>query len=87
MTTQRCRMLQEQRMGKYQKGDHVKFEVNDEGSRESEWMWLLVEESDDEQEIVFGRLDSQPVVVADMKVGQELAVSYDKVRDHRRFAD
>ncbi len=74
-------------MGKYLKGDHVKIEVTDEGSSESEWMWLLVEESDDKQEIVFGKLDSQPVVATDMKVGQELAVSYEKVRDHRRFED
>lgn len=49
--------------GKYEKGDHVKFEV--EEGRESEWMWLLVESSDDEQEIVFGKLDSQPVVATD----------------------
>jgi uncharacterized protein YegJ (DUF2314 family) len=72
-------------VSKYEKGDHVKFEV--EEGRESEWMWLLVESSDDEQEIVFGKLDSQPVVATDMRVGQELAVSYDKVRDHRRFTD
>lgn len=73
-------------MSKYEKGDHIKFEVGDE-SGESEWMWLLVESSDDEQEIVFGKLDSQPVVATDMRVGQELAVSYEKVRDHRRFTD
>lgn len=73
-------------MGRYQQGDHVKIEVINEGSGESEWMWLLVRESDDEQELVFGTLDSQPVVIADMRVGQELAVSYDKVCDHRRFA-
>jgi hypothetical protein len=36
---------------------------------------------------VFGKLDSQPVVATDMRVGQELAVSYEKVRDHRRFTD
>ena len=72
-------------MSKYEKGDHIKFEV--EEGRESEWMWLLVESSDDEQEIVFGKLDSQPVVATDMRVGQELAVSYEKVRDHRRFSD
>lgn len=74
-------------MSKYEKGDHIKFEVSDEEKGESEWMWLLVESSDDEQEIVFGKLDSQPVVATDMKVGQELAVSYEKVRDHRRFTD
>ena len=48
-------------------------------------MWLLVRESDDEQELVFGTLDSQPAVIANMQVGQELAVSYDQVRDHRKF--
>jgi len=50
-------------------------------------MWLLVERSDDEQEIVFGTLDSQPIVVTDMKLGQEVALSYDRMRDHRRFPD
>jgi len=74
-------------VSKYEKGDHIKFEVSDEEKGESEWMWLLVESSDDEQEIVFGKLDSQPVVATDMRVGQELAVSYEKVRDHRRFTD
>ncbi len=73
-------------MSKYEKGDHIKFEVSDEEKGESEWMWLLVESSDDEQEIVFGKLDSQPVAATDMRLGQELAVSYEKVRDHRRFA-
>ncbi len=51
-------------VSKYEKGDHIKFEV--EEGHESEWMWLLVESSDDEQEIVFGKLDSQPVVATDM---------------------
>jgi hypothetical protein len=37
-------------------------------------------DSDDKREIVFGKLDSQPVVVTDMRVGQELAVSYENVR-------
>jgi hypothetical protein len=74
-------------MGKYQKGDHIKFEVRDDGSSESEWLWLAVDSSDDTREIVFGRLDSQPIVITDMKLGQELAVSYDKIRDHRRFAN
>jgi len=78
-------MIESNLMGKYHSGDHVKFEVVDEHSSESEWLWLSVERSDDENRIVFGRLDSQPIVIADMKLGQELAVSYDKVRDHRRF--
>ncbi|MGA7919958.1 MAG: hypothetical protein WCA38_09815 [Candidatus Acidiferrales bacterium] len=74
-------MIESKSMGKYQKGDHVKFEVSGERSGESEWMWLLVDHSDDEREIVFGRLDSEQIVATDMTVGQELA------RDHRRLAD
>lgn len=78
-------MIEFDPMGKYRNGDHVKFEVVDEHTGESEWMWLSVERSDDENEIVFGKLDSQPVVNTDLRLGQELAVSYEKVRDHRRF--
>jgi hypothetical protein len=48
-------------------------------------MWLLVDHSDDEQRIVFGALDSEPVVARDTRRGQELAVSYDLVREHRKF--
>lgn len=44
-------MIESMSMGKYQKGDHVKFEVADDRSRESEWMWLLVDDSDDGQEL------------------------------------
>ncbi len=72
-------------MGRYAKGDHVKFDVLNEGSGESEWMWLLVESSDDSEELVFGSLDSQPVAATDIRLGQELAVSYDNIREHRRF--
>jgi hypothetical protein len=37
----RVTMTRTRAMGKYQKGDHIKFEVKDERSSESEWMWLL----------------------------------------------
>jgi len=72
-------------MGKYSKGDHVKIEVVSENSGEREWMWLLVERSDDSGRLVFGKLDSEPIVITDMHLGQDLAVSYDNVREHRRF--
>ncbi len=78
-------MIESNLMGRYQSGDDVKFEVADEQSGESEWLWLSVERSDDESRMVFGTLDSQPVVMTDMRLGQALAISYDKVRDHRRF--
>jgi len=72
-------------MGKYKPGDHVKIEVVDSNFGVGEWMWMLVEDSDDEKQLVFGQLDNEPLANPDMKVGQELAVSYDKVREHRRF--
>jgi len=63
-------------MGRYHEGDHVKFEVKDEQSGDLEWIWLLVDHSDDEQQVVFGQLDSEPVVATDMKRGQ-LARSFE----------
>ena len=69
-------------MGKYKRGDFVKIEVRDEGSGPSEWLWLLVDHSDDEQRLVFGKLDNEPIVNTDMRVGMELAISYDNIREH-----
>lgn len=70
-------------MARFRSGDHVKVEFLDETSGENEWMWIHVDHCDDEQKLVFGRLDSEPVVHTNLHVGQELAVSYDKIRDHR----
>lgn len=72
-------------MGRYNKGEHVKIEVVNDQSGEREWLWLLVDHSDDDQKVVFGKLDSEPVAITDMRLGQELAVSYDNIRDHRTF--
>jgi uncharacterized protein YegJ (DUF2314 family) len=74
-------------MGKYKKGDHVKIEIEDKEFGVGEWMWLLVEDSDDERRLVFGKLDNDPISTTDLKLGQRLAVSYDKIRDCRRFED
>lgn len=71
-------------MGRYLQGDHVKIEVADEKSGDVEWIWLLVDRSDDHQQLVFGQLDSEPVVVTGMKRGQSLAVSYEQIRDHKK---
>jgi hypothetical protein len=62
-------MHEEQPMARYQKGDHVKIEVTNEQSGESEWMWLLVDDSNDERQLVFGQLDSEPVVATENKRG------------------
>jgi uncharacterized protein YegJ (DUF2314 family) len=71
-------------MSKYSSGDFVKIEVQDEGGGPSEWLWLLVDHSDDEERVVFGTLDNEPIVNTDMRLGQELAVSYDLIRDYRK---
>lgn len=49
-------------MDKYKQGDYVKVEVRDDVTKESEWLWILVERSDDEQRLVFGKLDNEPIV-------------------------
>ena len=69
----------------YMPGDYVKVEFADERSDESEWMWVKVDYCDDESRLVFGTLDSQPVAGTNIKLGQQLAISYDNIRDHRRF--
>ncbi len=45
-------------------------------------MWLLVDHSDDERRLVFGKLDNEPLVNTDMRLGMELAVSYDNIQEH-----
>jgi len=72
-------------MGKYEKGDHVKIEINDDKSPVGEWVWMLVESSDDVQQLVFGRLDNEPIANTDMRLGQLLAVRYERVKEHKRF--
>lgn len=69
---------------KYAPGDFVKAEFRDDETGESEWMWVQVKSCDDERRVIFGRLDSQPVVFTKITLGQEIAISYDLVREHRR---
>jgi hypothetical protein len=70
---------------KFESGDYVKFEIKDEQTGESEWMWLRIDYCDEPKRLVFGWLDSQPVVfTTDLKVGQHLAVSFDNIQDHRK---
>jgi uncharacterized protein YegJ (DUF2314 family) len=68
-------------MASYRPGDCVKVELTDERSGESEWLWLRVDSCDDNKRVVFGRLDNEPLVATTLKLGQELAVSYDLIRD------
>ncbi len=69
----------------YERGDYIKVEFTEEGTGEREWMWVKVDYCDDLKRIVFGWLDNEPVVHGDkLKLGQHLAISYEKVRDHRK---
>ena len=66
-------------------GDFVKFEIRNQETGESEWMWLQVDSCDEAKRLVFGRLDSNPVVFTPSpKLGQQLAISYDNIRDHKK---
>jgi len=76
-------------MPRYETGDYVKAEFSDQDSRESEWMWVRVDSCDDSRRLVFGRLDSIPLLEygARLKVGSQLAVSFDKIREHKKPSD
>lgn len=75
-------------MARIEPGDYIKFEMKDEGSGESEWMWLRVDYCDEPSRVVFGWLDSAPVVFAtELELGQHMAVSYDNIRDHKKGSE
>jgi hypothetical protein len=74
-------------MARFQQGDYVKAEFKDDVTGESEWMWVVVDSCDDEAGVLFGRLDNEPVVGTGLRVGDELAVSYGKVVEHRKASE
>ena len=73
-------------MPTYEKGDFIKVEFPDETTGVGEWMWVRVDYSDEVKRIVFGSLDSEPLLIHDSKltVGSQLAVSFDNIREHRK---
>jgi len=76
-------------MANYERGDYVKAEFRDDETGESEWMWVRVESCDDASEVVFGHLDSVPVLDygRKLKLGSQLAVSYGNIREHKKASD
>lgn len=72
-------------MTKYRRGDHVKIELADLSSRQKEWVWIEVDYADDIRQLVFGRLDNEPIVNTDVRLGMEVAVSFEKIVEHRCF--
>lgn len=72
----------------YERGDYVKVEFPDDGTGISEWMWVRVDHCDDERQLVFGELDNVPVNEnrGQLQLGSELAISYSRIREHKKFA-
>jgi hypothetical protein len=76
-------------VARYDRGDYVKVE-SDSGVQglPGEWMWVRVDYCDDERQLLFGTPDNEPVVNAEhLRLGKELAISYAKVREHRKSTE
>lgn len=74
---------------KYATGDYVKAEFRAAESSEAEWMWVRVQACDDQERIVFGQLDSVPILNygQKLKLGSQVAVSFDNIREHAKASD
>ena len=62
-------------MTSYKFGDHIEVEFTSKSSGESEWLRVKVNYADEEHELVFGILDSEPIVNTALNTGQQLAVN------------
>jgi hypothetical protein len=73
-------------VARFDRGDYVKVEFDSEvRGLPGEWMWVRVHLCDEERQVVFGTLDNEPVVNSeDLQLGEELAIHYGKVREHRK---
>ncbi len=70
----------------YEPGDHIKVEFEGENGMPGEWMWVIVQSRDDKKRVVYGTLDNEPVndYAEKVMLGSALAISCDKVRDHKK---
>ena len=72
----------------FEQGDYVKFEMKDDKTGNSEWMWLRIDYCDESNRLIFGWLDSQPVVFGKgLELNQHLAISFDNIREHRKASE
>jgi hypothetical protein len=73
----------------YEPGDHIKVEFESEGGMPGEWMWCVVRSRDDKRRIVYAVLDNEPLndYAGKLKLGSELAISFDKVREHKKASE
>jgi len=73
----------------YEAGDFVKVDFPDESTGIAEWMWMRVSHCDEEKQIVYGVLDNEPLNDYGRPIGpgSPLAVSYSRIREHRKPGD
>ena len=73
----------------YRPGDYVKVEFPDETTGVGEWMWVRVTHCDDDKQLVFGRLDNEPLNDYGDKIelGSQLAIRYSQIRDHKKSTE
>jgi hypothetical protein len=73
----------------YEPGDHIKVEFEGENGMPGEWMWVIVQSRNDEKRLVYGTLDNKPVndYGGKVRVGSEVVVSFDKIREHLKATD
>ena len=76
-------------MSRYAPGDYIKAEFRNDSTGESEWMWIKVEYCDEREQLVFGWLDSLPLLDygSELKPGSQLAVAFGNIRDHKKASD
>jgi len=70
----------------YEPGDHIKVEFEGESGMPGEWMWIIVQSRDDKKQIVYGRLDNEPLndYGGKLDLDSQLALGYSQIREHRR---
>ncbi|MGB9104784.1 MAG: DUF2314 domain-containing protein [Terriglobales bacterium] len=68
----------------YEPGDYVKIIFESKDATPGEAMWMIVDACDSGRRVVFGRLDNQPIATDGVRLGQQLAVSFDKIVEHRK---
>jgi len=73
----------------YRPGDYVKVEFPDETTGIGEWMWVRVTHCDDDKQLVFGKLDNEPLhdYGGKIELGSQLAIRYSQIRDHKKSTE
>jgi len=70
----------------YERDDFVKIELFGSTTGVEQWVWLVIDHCDHQNELVFGRVDNEPLHDhgGRLKVGSQVSVSYSQIREHRK---